>query len=78
MEVIASHHSGDLNTVAEDIFRNHGSQLEDELKRILGITDDEYKAIVEHGTWLNELGEAKAEGVAEEKMEEEEEGEEVY
>ncbi len=73
VEVIASHHSGDLNAVAEDIFRKHGSELEDELKRILGIMDDEYNAIVEYGKWLNELGEAKVEGVAEEEMEEEEE-----
>ncbi|MEM1832185.1 MAG: hypothetical protein QXJ97_11735, partial [Desulfurococcaceae archaeon] len=73
VEVIASHHSGDLNAVAEDIFRKHGGELEDELKRILGITDGEYNAIVEYCSWLNELGEAKVEGVTEEEMEEEEE-----
>ncbi|MEM4827550.1 MAG: N-6 DNA methylase [Desulfurococcaceae archaeon] len=66
----------DLNAVAEEILRKHGSELEDELKKVLGLTDGEYKAIVEYGTWLNELGEAKVEGVTEEEMEEEEEGEE--
>ncbi|MEM4570982.1 MAG: hypothetical protein QXE66_06710 [Desulfurococcaceae archaeon] len=76
VEVIASHHGEDLNTVAEDIFGKHGSELEDELKRILGITDNEYNAIVEYCSWLNELGEAIVEEVAEEEMEEEEEGEE--
>ncbi|MEM1832459.1 MAG: N-6 DNA methylase, partial [Desulfurococcaceae archaeon] len=53
VEEVLVQHVGDLNTVAEDIFRNHGSQLEDELKRILGITVDEYNAIVDYCSWLN-------------------------
>jgi len=73
VEKVLTQHSNenlDLNAIARELLSRYGNELEDELKRTLDIADEEYKAIVEYGEWLNEQGEARIE---KEKVEAEEE-----
>ncbi|MEM1702998.1 MAG: N-6 DNA methylase [Zestosphaera sp.] len=73
VEKVLTQHSNenlDLNATAKELLSRYGNKLEDELKQILDIADEEYEAIVEYGEWLNELGEARIE---KEKAEAEEE-----
>ncbi|MEM3740532.1 MAG: N-6 DNA methylase [Candidatus Korarchaeum sp.] len=52
---------GELNAIAKGLLDEYGDKLESELRDALGITDEEYKAIVEYGEWLNE-GKVEAHG----------------
>jgi len=59
-----------LNEVLRKVYEEQGGRLEGELAEALGLTREEYNALVEWGTWLNELG-APTEAPSEEELEEE-------
>jgi len=46
----------ELNKALEGIFDENRDRLIKELIQVLDISEEEYKAVVEWGTWLNELG----------------------
>jgi len=53
-EYIERYGGGDLNELARRIMNAHREKLEYVFARALGITEDEYREIVEFGKWLNE------------------------
>ncbi|MEM3943984.1 MAG: hypothetical protein QXJ59_07845 [Thermofilaceae archaeon] len=45
-----------LNRIAEKVHNEYGKKLVDELIRSMGVSEEEYNALIEYGRWLNELG----------------------